>query len=188
MTIANTYPVFEADQVLTNDHLNSMVNYLDQQDRLTRMKLVGSGIVCGLEIEPGNDEIKVTKGCALTSQGFMVLHCDTVYTHFATYTPPSFPDDLQLIQQCPSREMGSIPFYGESFGRGIFQLIAGIWEAIFVAILALVIGLPGVPKDQFELPLFIPHYTLVWLGIYIASQSLMRILFVRWRFKGGQWL
>ncbi|MBW4682001.1 MAG: hypothetical protein KME19_18060 [Microcoleus vaginatus WJT46-NPBG5] len=71
---------------------------------------------------------------------------------------------------------------------GVFQLIAGIWEGIFVAILAIVIGLPGVPKDQFELPLFIPHYTLVWLGIYIASQSLMRILFVRWRFKGGQWL
>lgn len=124
MTIANTYPVFEADQVLTNDHLNSMVNYLDQQDRLTRMKLVGSGIVCGLEIAPGSEEIMVSKGCALTSQGYMVLHCDTVYTHFIPYAPPAFPDDLQLIQQCPSKETGFIPFYGESFGQGIFQLIA----------------------------------------------------------------
>ena len=124
MTIANTYPVFEADQVLTNDHLNSMVNYLDQQDRLTRMKLIGSGIVCGLEIEPSTTEIKISKGCAVTSQGFMVLHCETVYTHYVPYTPPAFPDDLHLVQQCPSREVGSIPFYGESFGRGIFQLIA----------------------------------------------------------------
>jgi hypothetical protein len=124
MTIANTYPVFEADQVLTNDHLNSLVNYLDQQDRLTRMKLVGSGIVCGLEIEPATSEIKISKGCAVTSQGFMVLHCDTVYTHYVPYTAPAFPDDLHLVQQCPSKETGFIPFYGESFGRGIFQMIA----------------------------------------------------------------
>ncbi|HKZ66675.1 MAG TPA: hypothetical protein VJ111_09985, partial [Chitinophagaceae bacterium] len=124
MTIANTYPVFEADQVLTNGHLNSMVNYLDQQDRLTRMKLIGSGIVCGLEIEPAGTEIKISKGCAVTSQGFMVLHCDTVYTHFIPYTAPVFPDDLQLIQQCSSRNSEFIPFYGESFGQGIFQLIA----------------------------------------------------------------
>lgn len=124
MTIANTFPVFEADQVLTNDHLNSMVNYLDQQDRLTRMKLVGSGIVCGLEIDPSGTEIKISKGCAVTSQGFMVLHCETLYTHYIPYTPPAFPDDLQLVQQCPSKENGAIPFYGESFGRGIFQLIA----------------------------------------------------------------
>ncbi len=124
MTIANTYPVFEADQVLTNDHLNSMVDYLDQQDRLTRMKLIGSGIVCGLEIEPAGTEIRVSKGCAVTSQGFMVLHCDTLYTHYIPYTAPAFPDGLSLVQQCPSRETGVIPFYGDSFGREMFQLIA----------------------------------------------------------------
>lgn len=124
MTFANTYPVFEADQVLTNDHLNSMFNYLDQQDRLTRMKLIGSGIVCGLEIEPAGSEIKVKKGCAVTSQGFMVLHCETVYTHYIPYSTPVFPDDLQLNQQCPSERSEAIPFYGETFGREIFQLIA----------------------------------------------------------------
>ncbi|HZH71582.1 MAG TPA: hypothetical protein VFD91_03735, partial [Mariniphaga sp.] len=123
MTFANTYPVFEADQVLTNDHLNSMVNYLDQQDRLTRMKLIGSGIVCGLEIEPTASEIKVKKGCAVTSQGFMVLHCETVYTHYIPYLIPVFPNDLQLNQQCPTERPEAIPFFGESFGREIFQLI-----------------------------------------------------------------
>lgn len=70
----------------------------------------------------------------------------------------------------------------------VFQLLSGIWEGIFVAILLKLIGLPGISKVQFDLPLFILHYTLVWLGIFIASQSLMRILFPRWRFKGGQWL
>jgi hypothetical protein len=70
---------------------------------------------------------------------------------------------------------------------GALQLLAGIWEAIFVLLLVKIFGLPGVSKD---LPLywFALHYSLVWLAVYIASQSLMRILFPRWRFRGGQWL
>ena len=42
-----SYPVFESGQVLTSRHLNDLVEYLDEQDRLTRNKLVGIGIVCG---------------------------------------------------------------------------------------------------------------------------------------------
>jgi hypothetical protein len=70
---------------------------------------------------------------------------------------------------------------------GAFQLLAGIWESIFIAAVVKLFGLPNVPQ---ELPIngFIFHYSLVWLGFYIASQTLMRILFPRWRFKGGQWL
>jgi len=68
-----------------------------------------------------------------------------------------------------------------------FQLLAGIWEAIFVATAIKTIGLPGVPRDL-PLPAFALHYSLVWIGIFTASQALMRILFPRWRFKGGQWL
>jgi hypothetical protein len=45
-----TYPVFEANQVLTNAHLNQLFTYLDEQERLTRANLIGIGIVCGLEI------------------------------------------------------------------------------------------------------------------------------------------
>ena len=56
-----------------------------------------------------------------------------------------------------------------------------------MAVLLKFIGFPGVPKAEFDLPLFILHYTIVWLGIFILSQSLMRILFPKWRFKGGQW-
>jgi hypothetical protein len=73
---------------------------------------------------------------------------------------------------------------------GVYQLVAGIWEAIFLAILLSILkniqfGLPGVP--EFNLGLFVAHYICVWLGIYIASQSIMRIIFPRWRFRGGQW-
>ncbi|MCA1994584.1 MAG: hypothetical protein LDL41_21450 [Coleofasciculus sp. S288] len=68
---------------------------------------------------------------------------------------------------------------------GVFQLLAGIWEAAFVACGIKLLGLPSVPK-QLPLLWFAIHYSLVWLGIYIASQSLMRILFPHWRFRGGQ--
>ncbi|GAC1461381.1 MAG: hypothetical protein NVS2B14_07110 [Chamaesiphon sp.] len=70
---------------------------------------------------------------------------------------------------------------------GVLQLFAGIWEGVFIILLVKVFGLPGVPQD---LPLkwFTLHYSFVWLAVYIASQTIMRILFPRWRFRGGQWL
>lgn len=68
---------------------------------------------------------------------------------------------------------------------GILLLLAGIWEGAFVLCLVKLFGLPGVPQ---ELPVlwFIIHYSGVWLGVYLASQSFMRILFPRWRFQGGR--
>ena len=71
---------------------------------------------------------------------------------------------------------------------GAFQLLAGIWEALFVLFLIKIIGLPGIPKQDFDLGAFALHYSLVWLAIYLASQTLMRIFFPYWRFRGGQWL
>ena len=48
----DSYPVFEANQVLTSRHLNDGFNYLDQQERRTRARLIGIGIACGLEVRP----------------------------------------------------------------------------------------------------------------------------------------
>ncbi len=70
---------------------------------------------------------------------------------------------------------------------GVLQLLAGIWEAVFVALLVKIFGLPGVPQDL-SLEWFLLNYSFVWLGVYVASQTIMRILFPRWRFRGGQWL
>ncbi len=69
---------------------------------------------------------------------------------------------------------------------GAIQLLTGIWEAIFVACVVKSFGLPSVPKEDLSLFWFAIHYSLVWLGIYVASHTLMRILFPRWRFRGGQ--
>ncbi|MGL4597818.1 MAG: hypothetical protein ACRCYO_09825, partial [Bacteroidia bacterium] len=49
MSYSNYYPVFENNQVLTSSQLNDLVTYLDEQNRATRTKLIGIGVVCGLE-------------------------------------------------------------------------------------------------------------------------------------------
>jgi hypothetical protein len=65
------------------------------------------------------------------------------------------------------------------------QLAAGIVEGLFV--FGLLYGwlrsnaLP--PASIFWL-----HYALVWLTTFSASQSLMRLYFPRWRYRGGEWL
>lgn len=71
-----------------------------------------------------------------------------------------------------------------------FQLLAGIWEGVFILVLlnGLSVALPGVEKLPIRLSTFIWHYSCVWLSVFIASQSVMRILFPRWRFRGGKWI
>ncbi len=124
MNTAKSYPVFEADQVLTNRHLNAMFNYLEQHDRLTRIKLIGSGIVCGLDVSfQEKDSIEISKGCGLTSQGYLITFCETTFTHFVPYTTRNFPGDLLFIKQCEDDVSNPKPFYKEEFKDGIFQLI-----------------------------------------------------------------
>ena len=61
-----SYPVFESGQVLTSKHLNDLVEFLEQPDRLTRNKLIGIGIVCGLEVgyEPAQSRVVIGAGGA----------------------------------------------------------------------------------------------------------------------------
>jgi hypothetical protein len=123
MGIANNFPVFEADQVLSNKHLNDLFNYLDQQERSTRCKLIGSGIVCGLNITYSGQGIHVSKGSALTSQGFLLLHCENDYSHYIPYTAREFPKDLGFISQCADTQAGTMPFYKPGFENELLELI-----------------------------------------------------------------
>src|SRR3546814_516070 len=86
----NTYPVFVADQVLTATHLNQVVNYLDEQNRLTRNRLIGIGIVCGLEIRFTPGQIEITKGCGVTSQGYLILQEQKTCTWYRPYSLPEY--------------------------------------------------------------------------------------------------
>src|SRR5262245_29726564 len=94
--IQDNYPVFEANQVLANTHLNQAVDYLDEQERLTRANLIGIGIVCGLEIrlETGakGPVIHLSKGCGVTSQGYLILEPDDV--DLVSYREYELPREL----------------------------------------------------------------------------------------------
>jgi len=68
-----------------------------------------------------------------------------------------------------------------------FQLLAGIGEGFFIALIIKLTGLPGIPQ-QTPLTLYLLHYALVWVAVFTVSQTLMRVLFPRSRFRGGQWL
>jgi len=90
-----TYPIFEANQVLTNTHLNDVFNYLDEGERLTRANLIGIGIVCGLDIQfdPAKNQIHLSKGCGVTSQGYLIVEQeeDLILGAYRVYR---LPDDV----------------------------------------------------------------------------------------------
>ena len=83
-----SYPRFEDNQVLTKAHLNNMVDYLDQQNRLTRVATLGMGIVTGLEIANTSDNnLLIKQGCGLSSDGFILyVENDRVYNRFVEIT------------------------------------------------------------------------------------------------------
>ncbi|RKH69412.1 hypothetical protein [Corallococcus aberystwythensis] len=86
--MVKSYPRFSPNQVLTDAHLNEVVEYLDREDRVSRTRLLGVGIVCGLE--PRSDlreRVVVGRGCGVTTQGeLLVVEEDTAFTHRREYT------------------------------------------------------------------------------------------------------
>ena len=92
-----TYPVFQANQILTSEDLNELRIYLDSQDRLTRTQLIGIGILCGMELkvlyENNNtslpEGIKLTKGIGVTSEGYLINIPERLLTHYRGYNDPA---------------------------------------------------------------------------------------------------
>ena len=70
-------PFFQPNQVLTYNHLNDVAGYLYQQERYTRNKLIGTGIVCGLSFSwtavAANARVLIDEGCAVTSAGYLIV-------------------------------------------------------------------------------------------------------------------
>lgn len=61
-----------------------------------------------------------------------------------------------------------------------FSLIAAFIEMLPVMLVALLLNVHPV--------LFLFHYWTVWWATFIMALGPMRIIFPRWRFRGGQWL
>ncbi|WP_200978583.1 PKD domain-containing protein [Echinicola sp. 20G] len=69
--ITTKYRRFTKNQVLTAGHLNEMVNFFDDQDRLTRICLSGVGIVCGFKVtyDPIGGILEISQGAGVTTDG-----------------------------------------------------------------------------------------------------------------------
>ncbi|MEO7997024.1 MAG: hypothetical protein ABI852_06240 [Gemmatimonadaceae bacterium] len=84
--LSTGYTVFERDQVLTHAQLNSVSNYADDQTRLTRVQLLGIGIVSGLQVSANGGKVTVSRGVGVTSDGDIVsFSSDTVFDRAKAY-------------------------------------------------------------------------------------------------------
>ena len=66
----------------------------------------------------------------------------------------------------------------------LFGLITGVPEAIVVY--ALISA--GLPWDVGDVPTaaFAVHFATAWLVIWLVANGPMRVVFIRWRFRGGR--
>ncbi|MCA6363912.1 MAG: hypothetical protein IM638_12810 [Bacteroidetes bacterium] len=91
--LLSRYPVFENNQVLTSAQLNLLAGYLDEQTRITRTRLIGVGIVCGLEqsVSPAGSDVvvNITEGKGVTTEGFLISITAKSFTKYKPYTLPA---------------------------------------------------------------------------------------------------
>ena len=86
----NNFPKFDEGQVLTSQALNNYFGYLDEQQRLTRAKLLGVGIIDGLGVNYVGSKLIIRKGTAVTADGYLIeLPEDTTYTLMHKYDKKS---------------------------------------------------------------------------------------------------
>lgn len=79
--ITPSYRSFKDDQVLTAKQLNELLNYFDDQDRISRVFLSGVGIGCGFNqkmivnsvISPLEKQIEISQGFGVTTDGDLLL-------------------------------------------------------------------------------------------------------------------
>lgn len=67
-----------------------------------------------------------------------------------------------------------------------FQIINGLVEGVLIFLLIDGLGLPGIEAGSVPLELFVLHYGLVWLAIFLWVQGPMRVVAPHWRFRGGR--
>lgn len=113
--VADRYAVFEHNQVLTPGQLNSVSSFLDDQDRLTRVNLIGVGIVAGLLATVADSKVRVSPGLGVTTDGdLLMLAGDSSFDQWKPYgadapryapfhPDPSAPDTMiELFELLPA--------------------------------------------------------------------------------------
>jgi hypothetical protein len=94
------YPEFVPNQILTDRQLNQLRSHLEQQDRATRVRLTGTGVVCGLHarrVTSPAEAVQVIRGYGVASDGDFIELCDTTtYTHARPYVDPDLDPEGKL--------------------------------------------------------------------------------------------
>jgi hypothetical protein len=67
-----------------------------------------------------------------------------------------------------------------------FGLLTGINEAILIGILLRVGWIPGVADPGPPAATWITHFVTTWLVIFLFLNGPMKVVFLRWRFRGGR--
>ncbi len=81
----SSFPVFKANQVLSADDLNLLVEYLHGQTRWTRLGLIGVGPVCGLVPrwnKTDGGRLDISAGFGVTSRGYLIHLDQCQLTHY----------------------------------------------------------------------------------------------------------
>jgi len=73
-TITGHYHSYVEDQVLTHYQLNETIDYFDDQNRLNRIFLTGTGIACGFKVSAnrGYNTVTITQGTGITTDGDLI--------------------------------------------------------------------------------------------------------------------
>jgi len=73
----------------------------------------------------------------------------------------------------------------------LFQVVGCLAEGLLIWLLVtggvFREGLPGI-SPYMSFARFAVHYGLVWAVVLAFTQGLLKVIFPRWRFRGGQWL
>ena len=83
----NSYPHFFANQVLKSSDLNNSFGFLDEQARLSRLHLVGQGILSGLGMTLQQNRLRIGKGIALDSGGWVAQLTEDAEYPFVAAVP-----------------------------------------------------------------------------------------------------
>ncbi len=127
-------PRFFAGQLLTDDDLSLLNNYIVEKNKLHNRYLHGWGVVCGMEVvcSPCNNLVTVKSGYALSPCGEDIIVCQDTPVNICallqkckTQTPPDCqPLALGANDTCSSTTEDWILFirYSETMSRGVTPL------------------------------------------------------------------
>lgn len=123
------YPIFEANQVLSSNHLNELLRYLDDSDRASRSHLIGTGWLAGAEARMVGTaqrltEVRLSCGVGITSLGYLAVIEESRLRYAVEYKDP--------YRKMPESEDGTIVTGYDPFwqGRGANRTQHTLWELL----------------------------------------------------------